>query len=240
MTDERRLVVSIHDVMPGTLDKTEALCTLLRESGIGTVTLLVVPGTGWNAATLERLRELVSNGAILAGHGWTHHAPRIRGWYHRLHSLLISRDAAEHLSLDADGIRDLILRNHAWFRDNDLPMPTLYVPPAWAMGRLSAAELGGLPFDCFETLSGVYDRRAGRFLRSPMVGYEADNLFRALSCRAWNAINLLAAGHSRPVRVAIHPHDLDLRLSADLRALIDRGGVALDYGALYEPGAAAA
>ncbi len=240
MTDKRQLVVSIHDVMPKTLDKTEALCTMLQGAGIDTVTLLVVPGTGWDDATLERLRELVSNGAILAGHGWTHHAPTIRGWYHRLHSLLISRDAAEHLSLDAQEIRDLILRNHTWFRNNDLPVPTLYVPPAWAMGSLSTAELDKMPFECFETLAGVYARSSGRFLRSPMIGYEADNLFRALSCRAWNAINLIAAGHSRPVRVAIHPHDLDLELSADLRALIERGGVALDYSVFSEPGAAAA
>ena len=156
----------------------------------------------------------------------------IRGLRHQLHSRLISRDVAEHLALDSTGIRELIGRCHAWFVDNDLPVSELYVPPAWAMGSISPRELAETPFRLFETFAGVLDTEDGRFRRSAMVGFEADNLLRVVSCAVWNRLNLAVAGYDSPVRVAIHPNDLSLGMSSALERLIDRGGRSLTYGLL--------
>jgi len=227
----RRLVVSIHDVMPETLTETEQLLELLADSRLGSATLLVVPGRKWDTHSLARLRTLFDTGAIPAGHGWSHHVERKRNLYHRVHGALISRNTAEHLALDAGQIVELIGRCHRWFGEHDLPSPDLYVPPAWAMGSLPYRALDDTPFTLFEGLSGVYNAASGRFRRSAMVGFEADTAFRALSCRAWNAVNLGLAGHSRPLRVAIHPHDLSLRLADDLKQLLARGGESLAYTA---------
>ena len=232
---ERRLVVSLHDVMPSTLDQTEDIFAELLDAGIETSTLLIVPGKNWDERGLARLRAMLERGAIAAGHGWTHHAAEIRGAYHRLHSLLISRDAAEHLALDTGGIATLIRRNYAWFGEHELPTPTLYVPPAWGMGAISHRQLDELPFAQYEVLDGVYDSPSGRFVRSAMIGFEADTAFRAWSCRAWNSLNLLAAGNRRPVRMAIHPHDLSLELAADLKRLIAEGGRAYSYDVFASP-----
>lgn len=234
---DRRLVISVHDVMPETLDATEAIVERLTSARLDTVTLLVVPGRDWSSSALDRLRVLLNNGAIAAGHGWTHRAASIRGPYHRLHSALISRNAAEHLALDAEGLRELIRRCHAWFVDQELGAPLLYVPPAWAMGALSFDDLDRLPFARYEVLGGVYDVASGRFSRSPMVGFEADTALRAVGCRIWNRLNLLAAGRDRPVRLAIHPGDFGLRLAADLERLIDAGGEAMSYDVFARPDA---
>jgi predicted deacetylase len=226
---KRQLLVSIHDVTPGTLSLVEELMDRLEKHGLLPVTLLVVPGMDWQESDIERLRLMQTRGAELAGHGWSHLARHIRGWKHRLHSTLISRDAAEHLALDREGVRRLMLDCHAWFAQNNLPSPTLYVPPAWALGALPLSELHTLPYHHLETLTGVYCSERNEFRRLPMAGYEADTRLRAAGVRLWNAMNLRWAGKHRPLRLGIHPTDLQLRLTDDLKALIREGGTALSY-----------
>ena len=97
------------------------------------------------------------------------------------------------------------------------------------MGSVSESDLDTLPFTCFETLNGVYDSREKRFLRSAMLGFEADTTFRAFWCRVWNRLNLLVAGSSKTIRLAIHPQDFKLRLAGDLEQLLQQGGIALSY-----------
>ena len=235
----RRLVISIHDVMPHTLTQTEAIVDRLHDAGLHVVTLLVVPGKDWSPERLERLGTLLDRGAVAAGHGWTHRADTIRGLYHQVHSAVLSRDAAEHLSLKPSEIRALIDRCYTWFEQHGLDAPALYVPPAWAMGPISKKELDQLPFVRYEVLSGVYDSIDRRFRCSPMIGFEADTRFRSIACRAWNRANLAAAGNRHPVRVAIHPGDFSLMLADDLARMIDAGGRALGYEVFGGPGSAA-
>ena len=116
----RQLLLSIHDVMPDTLDDVESIFSELNRLGHEEVTLLVVPGSGWTPASLQRLRALAQAGAELAGHGWHHVVDDIRGPRHRLHSLLISRNVAEHLALSTPQIRSLLQRCYDWFDANDI------------------------------------------------------------------------------------------------------------------------
>jgi predicted deacetylase len=228
-----KLLVSIHDVMPETLDRVRRIFDRLRAAGLEPVTLLVVPGRDWTAAHLAGLRAMVDDGAELAGHGWTHEIRRIRGVRHALHSALISRRAGEHLALSRFGILRLMLNNQAWFDAHDLPAPALYVPPAWALGPVPKALLRRLPFDLFETTGGVYDAGADRFHRLPMAGFETDTAFRAAVVRPFNALNRRwARASGKPLRFGIHPDDFELRLADDLEATIDAGGDCLSYRAL--------
>ena len=233
-------LVSVHDLMPSTLDRVETVVGLLERRCAAPATLLVVPGLDWSRAQLRTLRAFQENGHRLAGHGWRHRAPRIRGLRHRIHSLLISRDVAEHLALDGSAIRDLITACHGWFADHGFRAPELYVPPAWAMGAVSRGDLAALPFRFYEVTSGVYDARAGRFHRLPLVGYEAHGPWRAPPLRLWNGINRIAAGLGGPLRVAIHPGDLELALAGDLERMLRRSIVPLDYAALAGEEAATA
>ena len=220
--------------MPATLEQTHSIVARLKSFGYRRVTLLVVPGSGWQDDTIDSLRTLVEGGAELAGHGWVHRVDRVRGIRHRLHSALISRNVAEHLALDVAGRIALMQRCFDWFAEQALPAPALYVPPAWAMGPMPKRELNRLPFRQHETLGGVYDVKTMRFRRLAMVGFEADTAFRAASCRFWNWLNDKSAGRSRPLRIAIHPHDFELRLGRDLNALLAAGGKASSYHDLYE------
>lgn len=230
-----KLLVSIHDVMPSTLTRVERIFERLADAGLTPVTLLVVPGTGWDRAGLDRLRRLLARGGELAGHGWSHEARSIRGLKHRLHSALISRNAAEHLALSRFGILRLMLRNRRWFDARDLPAPSLYVPPAWAMGPVPRIQLESLPFRFYETLAGVFDSKAGRFHRLPMAGFEADTAFRAVAVGASNALNRRIAWVSgRPLRLGLHPDDFELKLAGGVRRWIDAGGEALSYASALD------
>ncbi len=223
-----RALFSIHDVMPSTLSATETIAARLNEAGIHKLTLLVVPNTGWADDSLGRLRQLCDSGAELAGHGWTHKIERVRDFRHWLHSKFISRDVAEHLALDRQGAVQLMQDCWDWFERSNLPMPSLYVPPAWAMGHATRADLDALPYATYETLYGIYDSRIQEFHRTPMVGFEADTPFRAMACRAWNRINLSSS--KAPLRFSIHPGDPELLLGADLDELIRRDWTDLYYG----------
>lgn len=222
-------LLSIHDVMPATLDRTAAILERLPfRCRRGTV-LLVVPGLPWRDEQVARLRRWQAEGLRLAGHGWLHEANAIRGLYHRLHSRLLSRRAAEHLALDAAGISELLARCHAWFARQDLEPPDYYVPPAWAMGRADAGVLRESPFRWFETTAGLYDSQADRFLRLPLAGFEADTEARRLFLQAWNGLNRRLASPRRPLRLAIHPDDWSLRLAPQLGDFLSRIDATADY-----------
>jgi len=230
MNPTPKYLVSIHDVMPESLERVIGIFDRLEHHGLLPVTLLVVPGREWSDKQLERLQGLIERGGELAGHGWCHEVSRVRGLRHRLHSALISKNVAEHLALAPAGRVDLMQRCHRWFVDQGLPVPSLYVPPAWAMGPLPSSELDALPFDLFETLSGVYDSAAQRFHPLPLLGFEAASLWQGLVVRPWNGVNRqLGLRLQRPIRFGVHPDDFSHRLSDQLEGYIARGGESLSY-----------
>ncbi|HBR99024.1 MAG TPA: DUF2334 domain-containing protein [Gammaproteobacteria bacterium] len=220
-----QLDVSIHDVMPETLDQVERIHQVCTQYGHSRVTLLVVPGAGWEANSLRRLRDFVdAHDLPLAGHGWCHQrdSSRPTSLYTRLHAWLISGDVAEHLALDHAEIAALIQRCYDWFDDVGLPSPLLYVPPAWAMGHISPGVLQTLPFRYYEYLRGLYDSDTDTFINQPLTGYEAGSAVNALMLRVWNGLNLQRAKHQNLLRISIHPQDLELALAGDLQEHLAR------------------
>lgn len=215
-------IVSIHDVMPETLGRVHRILSLLKQRGVPPPTLLVVPGKEWTPDLLRDLRRLAHEGHVLAGHGWNHKAiPRPRTPYHHLHSGLVSRNEAEHLSRPPEELAALIRRCHEWFPSVGLPAPELYVPPAWAMGSLPLSDLTSLPFRWYEVLRGFVDGKTGRVRWLPLAGFEADTTFRELSLRIWNGLNEFSARRIwGPLRISIHPGDLDLLLAGSLEKMV--------------------
>jgi len=224
-------LLSIHDVMPETLDRVEAMLAFCARREIRQVTLLVVPGRRWQPAQLARLRRLASRGYTMAAHGWHHRVAQFGGLYHRLHGALLSRRAGEHLALDGAGIVNLMHRSHAWFNVNGLPPPSLYVPPAWALGRLPDGAGQALPFAQVEVLRGIVNPATGRLHRLPLLGFEADSPWRAGSLRVWNFCQLRLAHHTQsPVRIGLHPYDFELRLGDSVKRLLQQPFRYLGYG----------
>lgn len=213
--------VSIHDVMPNTLAGVNALAELIPTPQKSKVLLLIVPGLEWSPEQLNTLRKLCDDGFLPAGHGWQHRTPHIRSGYHRLHSLLISRNVAEHLSYSQKELIDILQRNHEWFGQQKLPTPETYVPPAWAMGKLTRADLKTLPFRYYENMQGLYDSETDHYKHLPLAGFEADTGLREHFLRPWNSFNRQLASPRKPLRISLHPNDLDYRLGQQLRQFVE-------------------
>ena len=216
-----KALLSIHDVMPETLTRTQSILEFLINHGIKTVTLLIVPGRNWSSKDIDKLVELQWAGYILAGHGWYHGCALPKTIYHKLHSGLLSRMVAEQLSISRAEIIQIINRCYSWFVKHDLIPPDLYVPPTWAMGSISPKELDRLPFRLYETLTGLYDNRDHCFYRLPLIGFEADTNLRVKLLRILNKCNRgLAYLLNRPLRISIHPYDQQLGLASELEELL--------------------
>ncbi|MEX0386650.1 polysaccharide deacetylase family protein [Spiribacter onubensis] len=208
--------LSIHDVMPDTLPQVEALIELCHDCGWPPPVLLVVPGAGWDHDGIETLRRWQDDGHELAGHGWRHRITRYGGLWHRLHGAFISRDVAEHLALDAEGILTLMRDCHDWFGARGLASPTLYVPPAWALGAVPRARLDEQPFDSIETMRGIYSVTSGRWRYRALLGYEAGNGLQYRALQVSNAVNRARAPRAG-VRIGLHPRDAQLPLAGAMR-----------------------
>lgn len=216
-------LLSIHDVMPSTLEQVQGIIDSLPKRCLPQLTLLIVPGLKWNEAQLQRLSRWQQLGIHYAGHGWVHNSGAPRGFIHRLHSLLISRRAAEHLALSRPQLNKLLSDNYSWFERHALRSPTLYVPPAWALGRLKPQDLAASSFSLFELTSCVIEADSGRKRFLPLVGFEADTLWRAVFLRVWNKCNELVARFTHTaLRIAIHPYDCELHLARDIPKLLQR------------------
>lgn len=226
-------IVSIHDVMPNTLGRVLMLLEKMQHLENQHITLLIVPGLDWKKEHLATLHRLEEAQYTFAGHGWEHTTRQISGFYHRLHSALISRNAAEHLSLSREEINRLMNNCYQWFRTNSFTLPDMYVPPAWAMGCISNEDLNSSPFRYFENTSGLFDSESGRQLTLPLVGFEADNAIRGLSLSLWNGVNKLLGSGRRPARISVHPYDTELLLNKSLEKTLRNITAAVDYHTLF-------
>jgi predicted deacetylase len=218
-------IISIHDATAESLADVAAIADLLSSAGCCSADILVVCGSNWSPRDIDVLRGLEERGFRLQGHGWSHRAGPRRNWFHRLHSWTLSRDVAEHLSKPAEEIRALIARSYDWFGRHLLQPPSMYVPPAWAMGALGRDALRTLPYRYYETITGIYDAHADRFRRLPLIGFEADTWLRAGFLRCFNGANRMSGWVTgRPIRLSIHPQDLRLRLRRALTTAIQTAG----------------
>ncbi|CUJ21185.1 polysaccharide deacetylase family protein [Cognatishimia activa] len=227
-----KTLVSIHDVMPDTMGEVAEQLQICRHLGVEKVTLLVVPGLSWSSSQIEQIRQWQEEGYELAAHGWHHKCETISTLKHQLHSVLLSRDVAEHLCLTSGEIAKLMIRSGNWFEDNGFNRPELYVPPAWALGEITEKALAETGFRMVETLRGVRFPQSGERVSLPLVGFEADTAVRALALTVFNGFSTRAS-NNRLLRVSLHPHDHKLRLQNNLRTILRNSDESFDYASLW-------
>lgn len=226
-----KALVSIHDVMPHTMTQVAELIALCRRYGVENLTLLVVPGHDWPQQHLNQVRQWQQEGYEIAAHGWRHQCLRIATLEHHIHSWVLSRDVAEHLSLNSDQIAALMARSRDWFQTNGFQVPDLYVPPAWALGKVSNEALENSGFGMVETLWGVRFPAARDRTYLPLVGFEADTGLREMALRLLNGV-AISATNRKPLRVSIHPFDHRLRLQKNLEDILQNCRETLSYTSL--------
>ena len=228
-----RRLLEVHDVCPEHFAHVSAL--MARDTlHAARAVLAVIPNSArmWQRDQIRVLQGWQRDGHTLALHGYTHAAPRLRSPFHRLHQATFSRLAAENLGLTTDAVLERTARGIRWFEDQDFGTPLLYVPPAWTLGPVTAADLRPLGIAFVECLHGFVTLETGGFSVWPLVGFEADTIVRAVALTAWNAVARPIGDAMRRYRIVVHPRDGDLRLHRALDRYLS-SAVCMDPAELF-------
>jgi predicted deacetylase len=208
-----KLVVSVHDVAPGSAEETARWCADADSLGIP-VALLVIPGR-WRGMALAdtpdyaaTLRARQERGDEIVLHGWEHVAGPEGSGLRRAVGRAVARGAAEFAALDEteatrrleSGIR--VLDAHGLNARG-------FTPPGWLASPAAERSLTRAGFTHTTSHFGVKDLRTGRLHRGFAYSHRPGG-----GAGEWIGAELLARGAARAarrgglVRIALHPDDL--------------------------------
>lgn len=223
------VVVSVHDIAPGTAAQTMSWLRDLDARGIP-ATLLLVPGR-WRGRRLAEDPELVeamleagTRGHELALHGLHHQAVPGQGpIWRRGVARVLARGAAEFATLPRheatarlhEGLDEL-----AWIGVT----PVGFHPPGWLISPDGIRALRACGLRYYSTHLAVHDLvHTPRRISAPALCHRPGGFGERLGATIMEAAAKRLARAGRPFRIALHPDDLarpGLREAA-LRAIDD-------------------
>lgn len=208
----RQLVVSFHDLHPGSRAEAERFVAGCAAVGITQISLLVVPRMHgaplWTSdrAFVGYLQGLVAAGHDLVLHGWLHLAEtsHLRGWDKLVATRYTAGEGEFHRLGQAEAARRLHDGLAAW-AEAGLPLGG-FTPPAWLLGPEAEVALRATPLR-FTTVFGGIQPLPGPFVPAPVVTWSSRAGWRRWAargfCPSWAWWNRQA-----PIlRVAVHPID---------------------------------
>jgi len=242
-----KLVVSVHDVAPGSAEETARWCADADELGIP-VALLVIPGRWRGMALAETpdyarvLRSRRESGDEIVLHGWEHVAGPEGSRARRMVGRAVARGAAEFAALDEVEATRRIASGAAVLDRHGLRTRG-FTPPGWLASPAADRALVTAGFTHTTSHFGVKDLRTGRLHRGFAYshrpgGGRAERIGVELLTRG----TARAAARGGLIRIALHPDDLrapglrEVTLRSIERALA-AGAVATTYAGVV--GAAA-
>ena len=224
--------VSIHDVTPAFERQVEHAIAITSDRGVRPA-LLLVPDyhRRWELAAYpdfcRRLRRLQAEGHEILLHGFHHAAEPARaadslatrarrGFFQRV----VSAGEAEFSDLDPDEARRRLADGERVLSAAGLHVAG-FVAPAWSMPKSLIATLAARGYDYTEDHLSIYDPAGGRARTTLLLNYASRSRWRILSTVAYvRAVRPARA--LLPVRIAIHPGDLDVPvLRTELENLLD-------------------
>jgi uncharacterized protein len=246
LPSEPGLVVSIHDVCPGTREATETMLADLRSVGVNKTSLLVIPnrhhtdpafeGSPESIEFCKWLLECAMEGHELVLHGYWHQrvaTQELRG-FRRLIARHYTAGEGEFFDLSraqaigslAQGLREM---------EEALGVsPAGFIAPAWLLGSGARQALREFPFLYTTLLHGVWDLKADTFYPSQSLCYSVRAPWRRACSLAWNSALLAWLDDAPLVRLGLHPPDWNhgsIRSHALFcaeRALVDRPAMTYD------------
>jgi hypothetical protein len=220
------IVVSVHDVAPATRRASEQWIDDLEELGLPT-TMLVVPGP-WKVPAIgdDRrfgawLRGCQGRGHEIAQHGWTHAATRQGSRGRRLIGRAVARGCAEFWTLAEDEAARRLDLGRAELRSEGIE-PVGFVPPGWLASAGALRSMRALGYRYTTSHTAVIDFATGARHRSVALSHRTGGSLERPGSALMTRTARLLVSQGRPVRIALHPEDLERpRLRAAALAAID-------------------
>ncbi len=217
----KRLFVTVHDVTPKHEARLKEIHAILQEFGIDDkYGMLVVPDF-WGEWPLEAhpefgywLREKSDAGVEMILHGFCHRdAATYRVGITALKASVLTAHEGEFLNLDAEAA-SVRLRNGQGVLARVLGyLPKGFIAPAWLYGPGAHTALRTCGISFAEDHMKVWNPQTGAILsRSPVISFASRSFLRIWSSIIWSRLASILLYAARDVRVAIHPHDVDVPL----------------------------
>lgn len=235
------LVVSVHDVAPGTATACRAWARDLDRLGVP-ASLLVIPGP-WrgpsilhDAETAVWLHRRVEAGDEVLQHGWLHDSVPGGPHWRQVVGKVVARGSAELVALDEDEAVRRLQRgrevlDRVGFTVNG------FTPPGWLASPGSLQALRRLGFRYTTSHIGIHPLPAGPVIRAPALSHRPGGRGERVAVELLTRLSRRAAAAGRGVRIAVHPADRERPslVDATLRAIAEvvvLGAVPRTYGSL--------
>ena len=219
MSSHPGIIVCVHDVSPKHAGRLARIHALLERVGVGArYAMLVVPDfwrewpLGDHPDFVDWLRARADDGVEMLLHGFTHrdetqHAGGVARWK----ATTLTASEGEFLGLSHDEARNRIEAGREVLYQAMGQHVTGFVAPAWLYSEGTHRALRELGFTCAEDHLRVWRPTDGAVVhRSPVVSYASRDRARVLGSHVWSRAASLLLRPLPTVRLAIHPHDLDV------------------------------
>ncbi len=212
---QRALVVSVHDVAPATQPQVEKIVAAIKQLGVKTYSLLVVPDYHRRGASMEDddfcawLQFLQEEGSEIVLHGFFHERARRPNESARdkIVTRLYTADEGEFFDLDYAEASRLIRQAQHDFAERDF-RPRGFIAPAWLLSAEAerAAIDAGMVYTT--TLRAVRDFAARQEFAAQSLVYSVRSAWRRGASLAWNRGLFARLTRSRLLRLSLHPPDI--------------------------------
>lgn len=212
----KRVLASIHDVHPGSLDAVERLAAQFeRHLGGPRYAMLVVPdhwganGVRGNTGFAARLRGWADRGIEMFVHGWFHKDLADHSGLAALKAKHMTASEGEFLGLSRDEAARRMADGKALVEDI-IGRPTAgFVAPAWLYGPGALVALAESGFALAEDHMKVWRPASGEVVaKGPVITWASRSGPRTASSLLAAALGRTFLGPLETVRVAVHPGDV--------------------------------
>lgn len=211
----RSLIVSFHDLHPGSRTACARFLDLAAEAGVEQLSLLVVPR--WHGAApfdhdpsfVEWLHDLSTAGHDLCLHGNTHAADEIRGGpVARLMARFYTNREGEFYQLTRTEAEAKLDSGLELFGRTELPLHG-FTAPAWLLSPPAREALRNRGFHYNTLLSQVELLQEDRPIAAPTLVFSCRSAWRRFVSIHWTRFWMRIHADTPVLRLAVHPCDLE-------------------------------
>jgi len=216
----RALLLSIHDVTPAHASTIRRAIHFLRERGVATGALLIVPDfhntapLGGDKPFCRFVVDLIDEGWEPILHGYSHLDEQLRkpsSLRERFSSKHMTASEGEFLLLDRDQASQRVEAGREVLKSTINASPTGFVPPAWLCSDEARDALRTSGFRHSEDHVFIEDLVARRRFFAPALGWASRSLGRRLSSSSFAYLSTPMLALLPAVRFALHPGDFQHR-----------------------------
>ena len=219
----KRLIASIHDVHPGSVDAVEQLAAMFeRHLGGSRYAMLVVPDH-WGANPVignigfkTRLRAWADAGIEMFVHGWFHQDRASHTGVAAFKAKHMTASEGEFLGLPESEAARRMREGKALVEDTIGRPVAGFIAPAWLYGPGAMAALEDSGFALAEDHMKVWRPASGDVVaKGPVITWASRSTARTASSLMAAALGRTFLGPLKTVRVAVHPGDVTKRTIVD-------------------------